>query len=80
MRPVPSEPTLMSRLPPMIDVPTLVADGTADRVLPFISATAERLSGLISDVKLVPIKDGPHAITWTQPDGVNTALLEFLAD
>ena len=79
MRPVPSEPTLMSRLPPMIDVPTLVVDGTADRVLPF-SATAERLSGLISDVKLVPIKDGPHAITWTRPDGVSTALLELLAD
>jgi non-heme chloroperoxidase len=48
------------------DVPTLVMDGIADRVLPF-SATAERLSGLtglISDVKLVPIKDGPHAIAW----------------
>jgi hypothetical protein len=25
-------------------------------------------------------KDGPRAITWTHPDGVNTALFEFLAD
>jgi non-heme chloroperoxidase len=64
---------------PKIDVPTLVAHGTADRVLPF-SATAERLPGLISDVKLVAVKDGPHAIIWTHPDEVNTALLEFLAD
>jgi non-heme chloroperoxidase len=63
----------------VIDVPTLVVDGTADRVLPF-SATAERLSGLISDVKLVPIRDGPHAVAWTHPDEVNTAPLEFLAD
>jgi non-heme chloroperoxidase len=64
---------------PKIDVPTLVVHGTADRVLPF-SATAERLPGLISDVKLVAVKDSPHAIIWTHPDEVNTALLEFLAD
>ncbi len=63
---------------PKIDVPTLVVHGTADRILPF-SATAARLPGLIKDVKLVPVEDGPHNIAWTHPDEVNTALLDFLA-
>ena len=64
---------------PKIDVPTLVVHGTEDRILP-ISATAERLPGLIADVKLVKVDGGPHNIAWTHPDEVNDALLEFLAD
>ncbi|MGH2694699.1 MAG: alpha/beta fold hydrolase [Actinomycetota bacterium] len=62
-----------------IDVPTLVVHGTEDRILPF-SATAERLPGLIDDVRLVIVEGGPHNIAWTHPDEVNKALLEFLAD
>ncbi len=64
---------------PKIDVPTLVIHGTADRILPF-SATAERLPGLIADVRVVPVEDGPHNIGWTHADVVNPALLEFLAN
>jgi non-heme chloroperoxidase len=64
---------------PKIDVPTLVVHGNDDRILPF-SATAERLSGLIADVKLVTVEGGPHNIAWTHPDEVNKALLEFLAE
>jgi non-heme chloroperoxidase len=64
---------------PKIDVPTLVVHGTEDRILPFES-TAARLSGLISDVKVVTVEGGPHNIGWTHPDEVNRALLEFLAD
>jgi non-heme chloroperoxidase len=64
---------------PKIDVPTLVIHGTEDRILPF-SATAERLSGLIKDVRVVPVEGGPHNIAWTHPDEVNKALLEFLAE
>ena len=64
---------------PKIDVPTLVVHGTEDRILP-ISATADRLPGLIADVKLVKVDGGPHNIAWTHPDEVNDALLEFLAD
>jgi non-heme chloroperoxidase len=64
---------------PKIDVPTLVVHGTEDRILPF-NVTAERLPGLIADVKLVSVKDGPHNIGWTHPDEVNQALLEFLAE
>jgi non-heme chloroperoxidase len=63
---------------PKIDVPTLVIHGTADRILPY-SATAQRLPGLIQDMKLVTVKDGPHNIAWTHPELVNPALLAFLA-
>jgi non-heme chloroperoxidase len=63
---------------PKIDVPTLVVHGTADRILPY-EATAKRLPGLIENLKLVTVEDGPHNIAWTHPDEVNKALLDFLA-
>jgi non-heme chloroperoxidase len=62
---------------PKIDVPMLVLQGDADQVLP-IDKTGKRLPGLISDVKLVVIEGGPHAIPWTHADQVNTALLDFI--
>jgi non-heme chloroperoxidase len=62
---------------PKIDVPMLVVQGDADRVLP-IDKTGRRLPGLIHDVKLVVIEGGPHAIPWTHANQVNTALLDFL--
>jgi non-heme chloroperoxidase len=43
-----------------IDVPVLVVQGDADRILPFPN-TGKRLPGLISDIKLVVIEGGPHA-------------------
>jgi non-heme chloroperoxidase len=64
---------------PKIDVPTLVVHGTEDRILPF-SATAERLPGLIENLRLITVAGGPHNIAWTHPEEVNAALLEFLAD
>ncbi|HEX4578458.1 MAG TPA: alpha/beta hydrolase [Candidatus Dormibacteraeota bacterium] len=63
---------------PKIDVPTLVVHGTEDRILP-IGATAERLPGLIKDMRYVKVEGGPHNIAWTHPDEVNKALLEFIA-
>ncbi len=60
-----------------IDVPTLVIHGDADRILP-ISASGARTAKLVKGARLVVIKDGPHCITWTHSDEVNTALLEFL--
>ncbi len=62
---------------PEIDVPVLVVQGDADQVLP-LDKTGRRLPGLIKDVHLVVIEDGPHAIPWTHADQVNTALLGFL--
>jgi len=63
---------------PKIDVPMLVIDGNADRVLPY-DKTGKRLPGLIKDMQLVTIDGGPHAIAWTHADQVNRALLGFLA-
>jgi non-heme chloroperoxidase len=61
-----------------IDIPMLVIQGDADRVLPF-DKTGKRLPGLIKDVQLVVIEGGPHAIAWTHADQVNRALYQFLS-
>jgi len=63
---------------PKIDVPILVIDGDADRVLPY-PKTGERLPALIKDVRLTVIEGGPHAIAWTHSGQVNRALLDFLS-
>ena len=63
---------------PRIDVPVLVIQGDADRILPF-DKTGQRLPGLIADLDLVVIEGGPHAIPWTHTDQVNAALLGFLS-
>ena len=62
-----------------IDIPTLVIHGADDRILP-VTATAQRLPGFIDDIRVITIDHGPHNITWTHPDEVNTALLSFLAE
>ncbi len=63
---------------PKIDVPMLVIQGDADQVLPY-PKTGERLPGLISNLQLVVIDGGPHAIAWTHGDQVNSALQKFMA-
>lgn len=60
-----------------IDVPTLVIHGDADRIVP-LSASGEKTAKLVKGAKLVVIKEGPHCITWTHADEVNSALLSFL--
>jgi non-heme chloroperoxidase len=62
-----------------IDVPTLVIQGDADRILP-IAATALRTAKLIKGARQLIVKDGPHAITWTHADEVNAGLLSFLGE
>ena len=62
---------------PNIDVPVLVVQGDADRILPY-EATGKRLPGLINDLTHVVVEGGPHAIGWTHADEVNAALLDFL--
>ncbi len=61
-----------------IDVPMLVVQGDADRILPY-PKTGQRLPGLVKDLRLVVIEGGPHAISWTHADHVNQALADFLA-
>src|SRR5579863_3363685 len=54
-----------------VDVPTLVMHGDADRILP-IAASGQRTAKLIKDSRFAVVKDGPHCITWTHADQVNT--------
>ena len=58
-------------------VPTLVIHGDADRILP-ITASGFRTAKLIKGARLVVVKDGPHCITWTHADEVNSELVNFL--
>src|SRR5664280_2563311 len=62
-----------------IDVPTLVIQGDADRILP-IAASGLRTAKLINGARLLVVKDGPHCITWTHADQVNTELVKFLGN
>ena len=61
-----------------MDVPTLVLQGDADRILP-IEASGLRTAKTIKGSRLVVVKGGPHCITWTHADEVNQALIGFLA-
>jgi len=60
-----------------IDVPTLVIHGDADRIVP-IAAAGQRTAKLVKGARLVTIKDGPHAVSWTHADEVNAELVSFL--
>jgi non-heme chloroperoxidase len=60
-----------------IDVPALVIQGDADRILP-ITATGLRTAKLIKGARQVVVKDGPHCIPWTHAEEVNAELLSFL--
>jgi len=63
---------------PKLDVPMLCVQGDADRVLPY-PKTGKRLPGMIKNLQLDVIEDGPHAICWTHADQVNSALLKFIS-
>src|SRR5437016_2599113 len=60
-----------------IDVPMLVIHGDADRIVP-LSAAGARTAKLVKGARLSVVKDGPHCITWTHADEVNTELVNFL--
>jgi non-heme chloroperoxidase len=62
-----------------IDVPTLVIQGDADRILP-IATSGMRTAKLIKGARLLVVKDGPHCILWTHAEEVNAALLSFLGE
>jgi len=60
-----------------IDVPALVIQGDADRIVP-IGASGQRTAKLVKGARIVVVRDGPHCVTWTHADIVNPALLDFL--
>jgi pimeloyl-ACP methyl ester carboxylesterase len=60
-----------------LDIPTLVIHGDSDRIVPF-AASGQRTAKLIHGARLVVVKDGPHCISWTHADEVNSELVNFL--
>lgn len=63
----------------LIDVPTLIIHGDADRIVP-IGASGLLAARLIQGAHLLVVKDGPHCITWTHADEVNHKLVNFLKE
>jgi non-heme chloroperoxidase len=57
-----------------IDVPTLVIQGDADRILP-VAATGLRIAKFIKGARQVVVRDGPHCIPWTHVEEVNAVAL-----
>jgi non-heme chloroperoxidase len=62
-----------------MDVPTLVIHGDDDRIVP-LAAAGQRTASLVKGARLVVVKGGPHCITWTHADEVNTELVRFLGE
>ncbi|HYY68469.1 MAG TPA: alpha/beta hydrolase [Terriglobales bacterium] len=62
-----------------VDVPALVIHGDADRIVP-IEASGLRTAKLIKAARLITVKDGPHCITWTHAEQVNSELVNFLGE
>jgi non-heme chloroperoxidase len=62
-----------------IDIPTLVIHGDADRIVP-LAASGQRTAKEIKGARLSVINDGPHAVTWTHAEEVNSELVNFLAE
>jgi pimeloyl-ACP methyl ester carboxylesterase len=62
---------------PKNTVPTLIIQGTADKVLPF-ALTGEKLEKLLPNCQLSKIEGAPHGLLWTHSDEVNRALMNFL--
>ncbi|WP_329321041.1 alpha/beta fold hydrolase [Streptomyces sp. NBC_01262] len=61
-----------------IDVPTLILQGTADRILP-IDATGRVFAKAVPAAQYIEVDDAPHGLLWTHADQVNAALVDFLA-
>ncbi|GJG86931.1 arylesterase [Gemmatimonadetes bacterium T265] len=58
-------------------VPTLVLHGDSDGIVP-IDASGRRAAELVKGSRLEVVSGGPHGITATHADKVNTVLLDFL--
>lgn len=61
-----------------INKPTLVMQGTADRILP-IGSTGNLTRQMVKGSQYVQIDGAPHGMLWTHADEVNKALLDFIA-
>jgi pimeloyl-ACP methyl ester carboxylesterase len=59
-------------------IPTLILQGTADRILP-IDSTGRVFHAAVPDAEYVEIEGAPHGLLWTHTEEVNAALLAFVA-
>jgi pimeloyl-ACP methyl ester carboxylesterase len=64
---------------PLINVPSLIIHGDADRILP-IQSTAIILHEDLPESRLVVVEGAPHGLIWTHADQVNRELLNFLGE
>jgi non-heme chloroperoxidase len=62
-----------------VDVPTLVIHGDDDRIVP-LAAAGKRTAQVIKGARLLVLQGGPHCITWTHAEEVNSELLSFLGE
>lgn len=62
-----------------VDIPALVIHGDSDRIVP-LNVSGERTVKMIQGARLHVVKGGPHCITWTHADEVNSELLKFLGE
>jgi non-heme chloroperoxidase len=60
-----------------IDIPTLILQGTADRILS-VEGQGRRLHAALPDAHYVEIDGGPHVMCVTHAKEVNRELLDFL--
>ena len=60
------------------DIPTLILHGDDDQIVPF-EVSGKRSHEMIPNSELVIIEGGAHGLTFTQPERINNALLEFIA-
>jgi non-heme chloroperoxidase len=58
-------------------VPTLIAHGTKDNILP-IDATGRPFHAAFPEAEYVEIDGAPHGMLWTHADEVNAVLLPFV--
>jgi pimeloyl-ACP methyl ester carboxylesterase len=62
---------------PGVTVPTLIVQGTHDRIMP-IDATGRPLHKMLPDAEYVEIEGAPHGLLWTHAAAVTIALRAFL--
>lgn len=62
-----------------IDVPTLILQGTEDRILP-IDSTGRPFAKAVPQARFVEVDGAPHALIWTHAEEVNKVLLDFVGE
>ncbi len=60
-----------------ITVPTLIAHGDSDRIVPF-EISGKRSHAMIKGSRLEVLKDAPHGFAATHAEQLNTLMLDFL--